>query len=473
MSPAEAVEGGSLSAEGRIRIFGVPSNEVIEEARQSFRHAWPLVLGYVGHNLIGVVDTVLVGRLGATELAGVAIGNGIYFTASVAGMGLVSGLDPILSQAVGAGEGKRIDAAFRAGLKLAVGVALPIVAALMVVTSLLPLMGVSAEITAVSHEFMWARAPGALPFIVMMAFRTLLQSRGNTKAMMWGAITANVVNLLLNALLIYGDGALTTVGLPAVGLPALGVLGSGIASTIATVAQLLVLVRAFRRLEPLEGDGDTNVRVRKIAALGFPISLTYLAEVGAFTVAGIFAGRIGAEAGSGHQIAIQLASLTFTVCMGIANATSVRVGKAVGKQDMRAMQLAGWTGFGLSVLYMTVTSIICLLFAEPLAGLVSNSASVVMVAVPLIHIAAAFQLFDGIQVVGAGALRGLGDTKSVQYANLLGYYVIGLPVAALLAFGLDLGVRGLWWGLCAGLGAVATMVLLRWRDLSRKPIART
>ncbi|NUP13723.1 MAG: MATE family efflux transporter [Polyangiaceae bacterium] len=473
MSPAQAAEGGSVSAEDRIRLFGVPLGEIGREASASFRHAWPLVLGYVGHNLLGVVDTAMVGRLGATELAGVSIGNGLYFTASVAAMGLVAGLDPIVSQAVGAGEGARVRAAFRSGLRLALAISGPAILAICLVPFLLPLVGVSDAITAIARDFLWARAPGALPFIVMMGIRSLLQARAVTKPLMWGSVLANVLNIVLNVLLIFGDASLERLGLPGIGLPALGVVGSGIASTVATCGQLAVVAIAYRRLPVLDGGGDTDVPMRKIASLGLPISMTLLAEVGAFTVAGVFAGRIGPEAGSGHQVAIQLASLTFTVSMAIANSTSVRVGQAVGRRDMRGMRVSGWVGFAMSTVYMTFTSIAFLVFAEPLARVMTDRADVIVVAVPLVHIAAAFQLFDGLQVVGSGSLRGLGDTKSVQYANVFGYYAIGLPVAGVLAFGLDWREQGLWWGLCAGLCVVAVLVLGRWAHLSRRTIERT
>lgn len=471
MSRVAVAEGG-LAAEGRIRLFGHSLREVGIEARDSFRHAWPLVLGYVGYNMLGVVDTAMVGRLGANELAGVSIGNGLYFTVGVVGMGLVGGLDPIVSQAVGAQEGARVQAALRAGLRLAAFIALPMLLAVIVAPLLLPTLGVSREISGFARDFMWARAPGIIPFIVMATLRSLLQARGVTRALMWSAVMANVINLSLNPLLIFGDGALATLGLPGVGFTGLGVIGSGLASTLATLGQLWVLRRAIRALPALEGGGDTSVSARRIAVIGGPIALTLLAEVGAFTIAGVLAGRIGAEAGSGHQIAIQLASLTFTISMAIANATSVRVGRAVGRGDSQGMKLSAAVGFWISALYMSVTSLVFLFGAETLARILSDRPEVILAAVPLIHIAAAFQLFDGVQVVGCGALRGIGDTKSIQWATFFGYYVIGLPLAGLLAFSAQLHERGLWWGLCAGLGTVAVFVVLRWRRLANRPIQR-
>jgi len=449
----------------RIGISAQLGRDIGDEIRASFRHAWPLVLSFMGHNFLGFVDTAMVGRLGATELAGVAIGNGLFFTTCVLGMGLVNSLDPIVSQAIGAGEGARANAALRAGLKLALLSSLLVITLAMLSPLVLPLFGISEAISTVARDFTWARAPGAIPFVVAMALRSYLQARGATTAMLWGALAANIVNLILNWLLIFGHSGL--------GIPALGVIGSGMASSAATAAQLGVLFYVLRRLPALAGGGDTLISLKKLVAIGLPISVTLVAEVGAFAIAGLLAGRIGAEATAGHQVALQLASFTFMVSMAIANATTVRVGNAVGRGDADAVRLSGWVGLGLSAAYMTVTALGFLLFAEGLSFILSDRPEVIAVAVPLVHIAAAFQLFDGAQVVAAGALRGLGDTKSAQHANLIGYYVLGLPVAVLLGFGLGWEEQGLWWGLCLGLAFVALVLVRRFKKLSAGVIART
>ncbi len=438
--------------------------EVRKETVAALKLSWPLVLGFLGQNLLGMVDTAMVGRLGATELAGVAIGNGLFFSISVLGMGLVVSLDPIVSQAVGAGEGARARAALSAGIKLGLWSAVPMLLLLAVVPLLLPFLGISQEIAREAQAFTWARAPGAVPFVVAMALRSYLQARGATLTMLWGALAANIVNAILNYWLIFGE--------PRLGLPALGVVGSGLASAVATLVQLGVLFLVLRRLPHLSGEGDTDVPLRKLVSIGLPISITLLAEVGGFTIAGLLAGTIGPEAASGHQVAIQLASFSFMVSLAIANATTVRVGQAVGRGDSRGVGIAGGVGLGLSMVYMASTAILFLLAPGPLASILSNQTEVIAIAVPLIHIAAAFQLFDGAQVVAAGALRGLGETKSAQHANLFGYYALGLPVAGLLAFGLGWREQGLWWGLCLGLAVVALVLVLRFYKLSQQPIER-
>lgn len=442
------------------------------EIRDTTKLAWPLVIGFAGSQMLGLVDTAMVGRLGAVELAGCSVGNALFFTVSVVAMGCIQGMDPLAAQAVGAGEGARATAAFRAAIRLAVLATLPVAAFALLALELLGPLGVDAATSLAARDYVTGRAVGALPFLGFITYRGMLQARGVTKPVLTSTIVANLVNVVANSLLIFGDATLERFGLPAVGLPALGVLGAALASSIASTAQLVVLARAQRSLPPLEGGGDTNLGMRDILRVGTPIGLTLLAEVGAFALVGVLAARIGPEAGAGHNVAINLASFSFIVTMGLANATSVRVGQAVGRGDAEGARLGGYVGFGMAAIFMLATALVFITAALPLARLLSDRPEVLAAAVPLIHVAAFFQLFDGVQVVGAAALRGLGVTRFTQYTNLVGYYVVGIPLAMLLAFGLGLGAPGLWWGLSAGLVVVSTALLSRFVQLASRPIER-
>jgi MATE family multidrug resistance protein len=445
---------------------------LFRETRQIVKAGFPLAFTFAGNTLLGVVDTAVVGRLGASELAGVALANAIFYTVTVAAMGIVFGIDPIVSQALGAGEGARARAALRAGLRLALLVAVPVVAVLALAPLAFGSLGIEARTAGFGSEFLWARTLGAVPFLLVLAFRSYLQGRNFTRPLVVGTVLANVVNLLGNLVLVFGDASLERIGLPAVGMPALGVAGSAIASNLASAAQAILIFVAVRRLLPAEGGGDTRIPYGAIVRVGLPIGLTLLAEVGAFSIAGVLAARIGPTAASGHQVAITLASLTFTVAMGFANATSVRVGRAVGRGDARAARLAGVAGFTASTGAMSLTALAFLVFAPELAGTMSNRPEVLASAIPLLYVAAAFQLFDGAQVVGAGALRGLGNTRFIQHANIVGYYAIGLPISVALAFGAGLAERGLWWGLCAGLAFVAAALFWKFLRAARGEIRR-
>lgn len=444
---------------------------MVGEMRELGRLALPLALAFGGNQLLTVVDTAMVGRLGATELAGVALGSGLFFAVTVMGIGAVLGMDPLVSQAVGAGEGSRARSVLGAGLRLSltVGLVLSVVAGALPYA--LPWMGVGESISREAQHFVLGRLPGLIPFLWMMAMRSYLQALDVSRPIVVSMIVANLVNVLANGLLIFGDGALLRVGLPPIGLPALGVLGSGIASSIATVAQLGWMAWALRRMGIPSG-GGADVGAGDVLRIGWPIALTLLAEVGAFTVAGVLAGGIGPTAASGHQVALTIASVTFCVTLGVAAATTVRVGRAVGRGDVPGARRAGFAGLLGSFLYMAACAGGLALFAEPIARLLTDRPEVLAAAVPLVQIAAFFQLSDGVQVTGAGALRGIGDTRFIQWANLFGHYAVGLPLAVVLAFWLGQAERGLWWGLTAGLTAVAILLVWRFARMSRGPIAR-
>ncbi|MBM4357504.1 MAG: MATE family efflux transporter [Deltaproteobacteria bacterium] len=442
------------------------------EARGLLGLAWPLALSLVGSTLQGFVATALVGRVDAAELAGVALGNGIFFTVSITAAGIVFGIDPLIAQALGAGEGARARAILRQGLRLSVALAALATLTLVVAPYLLPLAGIGPDSAAAARRFLWARAPGATPLVLLVTLRSYLQARHATRPILLAAVVANVVNLVLAIPLVLGDRGLAWVGLGPLGLAGLGAEGAGIAGSLATAAQLGVVALGVRALGPAKGDGSLDVPLRLLLRLGLPIGLTVLAEIGAFTIAGVLAGRIGPAAAGGHQVAISVASLTFTVSMAIGDATSVRVGMAVGRGDASQARRAGLAGLALVMGWMSFTALAFLTVGPAIARLATDREDVLAVAVPLMTVAAAFQLSDGAQVVGAGALRGLGDTKPAQWANLVGYYVVGLPLAFYLAFERGLGARGLWWGLSAGLTVVAVTLVGRFLRMSKRPVAR-
>lgn len=447
------------------------ASDARSELGELVRLAGPLALAFGGNQLLSVVDTAMVGRLGATELAGVALGSGLFFAVSVLGVGAVLGMDPLVSQAIGAGEGARARAVVRAGMRLATGVGIVLALLVGLTPLLLGSAGVEAGAQREAMNLVLGRIPGLIPFLWITAMRSYLQAVGLTRPIVVSVILANVVNVIANGLLIFGDRALLTVGLPAVGLPELGVLGAGLGSSFATIAQLGVIAWALRHVTS-PGEGDTAVTARDVLRIGWPIGLTLLAEVGAFAGVGVLAGRIGPEAAAGHQVAITIASLSFCVSMGIAQAITVRVGRAVGRGDVTGARRAGFAGIAASLAYMTGCAVVFAVFAAPIARALSDRPEVLAAAVPLVQIAAFFQLSDGLQVTGAGALRGIGDTRFIQWANLFGHYLVGLPLAIGLGFHAGLAERGLWWGLSAGLTAVALPLVWRFHQRSKGPLAR-
>jgi MATE family multidrug resistance protein len=435
----------------------------------------PLIASNSGGQLMGLVDTAMVGRLGSAALGGVGIGTGIFFALTVAGMGVVLGMDPLVAQSIGAGEHDRARKALWQGLRVALAVSFPIMALVALSPLLLEPLGIEAETARETRSFLYGRLPGVIPMLLFVAARSYIQAAGGARVVIFAMVAANIANFIGNIILIYGDEGLHRIGLPPVGLPALGVFGSGLSSSIASVFSFACVVLGVRAIpappDPTRRAFDAAL-LRKIVKLGAPISLQLLAEVGAFTLASILAGRMGKEPAAGYQIAIMLASFTFMVTLGISSATAVLVGQAVGRGDTQGARQAGFLALRASTIFMSLTAIAFIAAPEALARILTDEPTVIAAAAPLVQIAGFFQLSDGAQVVAAGALRGAGDTRSAQRANLVGHYLIGLPVAIGLGFGLGLGAPGLWWGLSVGLTFVAVALSVQFHRLSKKPLER-
>lgn len=447
---------------------------IADELRALLRLATPLVAAHAGYQLMSLVDSAMVGRLGDAALAGVGIGNSIFVALTLAGAGCVFGMDALVTQAVGAGRETDARRILFQGLRVAAITSLPLTIALALAPMGLAWAGVDEATAANTRYFLWARLPNLGGFLVFAAYRSYLQAHGRTRPIVIATIIANLVNVVGNAVLVFGDGAFRALGLPGLGLPALGVTGSGLATSLAAVAALAVLIFAAAALPVRREIGDRRAApgvVMKIFRLGLPIGFQLFAEIGILAIIGIFAGRLGANAAAGHQVALTLEAMTFTVTLGIANATMVRVGWAVGqRREPRAVRGAGFTGLVFAAVFMAACAVVFLVAPAGIAPLITNDPAIIATAVPLLMIAGAFQLFDGAQVVAAGALRGAGDSRTPFLATLIGHYAVGLPAAAYLAFGAGLGTIGLWWGMCAGLASVALILVPRFAWLSSRPV---
>jgi len=427
--------------------------------------ALPLAAQQVGLQLMGTVDAIMLGHWQDTALAGAGVANGLLFTITCVGMGIVMGLDSLVPQALGAGEHARARGLLRDGLRVALGVGLP--ATLLVLASplILPAFDVDPRVAYQAKIFVWARAFGVAPFLLQVALRAYLSAHGRTRPLIIAVIAGNVINAGLDYLLIFG--------VPALGIPEMGVVGAALATSTVQVANLVVYaiaVRALHRGEPAPAPSPGSIRA--ILRLGTPIGLQLLAEVGVFALAGVLAARLGRIPAAAHSCAIQLASFTFSFALGIGAATAVRVGRAVGAGDSPGARDEGWHGIGLGAAVMGCMAVVFVVAPGPLARMFSNDPVVVAAAIPLIQIAALFQLSDGAQAVAAGALRGAGDTRALFWANLVGHYTVGLVLSLALAFGAGLGAPGLWFGLSAGLTATAVLLIARFRRVTRTTIAR-
>jgi MATE family multidrug resistance protein len=439
------------------------------------RLALPLAAAQAGQALMGVVDTAVVGRAGAVQLAGVGLGNALFWSLAVLGIGVMMGLDPLIAQAFGAGDQGRARRLAWQGSLLAALVAAALALPLLALPWLLRPLGVSDEVAREAGRFIWYRVPG-LPFLFLyVAGRAYLQAAGATRPMVIATVLANLANVPLDVLLVFGGAALPAWAGPLRHLPALGAAGAAISNSLCLALQAGLLLVAVGRASgpplPRRARRPDRVELWRAVGLGIPTGLHMGAEVGFFSLAGFLAARLGTLAMASHQLALAMASLTFTVAVGVGNAGSVRVGLFVGARDRSGARRAGLTALGASAGFMSLCGLAFLLVPELIVGLMTDDPAVAAAAVPLFRVAAFFQIADGIQGAGAGVLRGAGETRFTFAANMVGHWCLGLPAALLLVFAAGLGVAGLWWGFVIGLSAVAAALLLRFLRISSREIA--
>lgn len=447
-----------------------------EEIRQTLRLALPIAFAQVALMTMGLVDAALVGRVSETDLAAVSLGNSLVFAVVCTGMGVTMAVEPLASQAMGAGDPDRAWMSLRSGLVACTLLSIPTMIVGALSPLLLDLFGVDPTVIPAARAFVYARLPGMPMWLFFMAAKAYLEARGITRPLFVSGWATNVLNFVVVALLVFGDGALAYVGLPGLGLPALGSLGAGIGTTFSNAALAAMALYAAYQARPegatLFGGAreELALQTRKLLRVGVPMGLQILTEAGVFSLVSLLAGRLGARISAAHQIALGLASYTFMGVLGISSATAVRVGRAIGAGDERGPRRAGLVGFGLVLGYMGACAAVFVIFARPLARIFTSDPGVQEVAVGLIRIAAAFQLADGLQGVAGGALRGAADTRFASWANVACHWGVGLPLALVFGFTLAHGAAGLWWGLSVGLFVVAAVLTARFLRISAKRI---
>ncbi|MBE2252003.1 MAG: MATE family efflux transporter [Myxococcus sp.] len=441
--------------------MSAPPRPLLSELKALWVLALPLALAQAGQALMGLVDTAVVGRLNETAQAAAGLGNSLTFTIMFFGMGVMMALDPLVSQAVGARRPADARTHYWTGVWLALATSVVLLVPLLLMGPVLRLVGVAPAIADGALTYIDVRLPGVAGQMLFVGARSYLQGVGRTRAIVVAMVLANVLNLGLDVLLVFGAGP----------IPALGIAGAGIVTTVCTWFQFLVMVPALGpRLEGVRRAPDVQALWRA-ARLGLPVGLHLLAEGGVFGLAGLLAARLGASSSAAHQVALTWASLTFCVAVGIGSAGSVRVGWGVGARDLPAARRSGLVAFASGAAFMSATALMFVLVPEPLARLLSPNDGVVAVAASLFTVTAVFQVSDGVQGVGAGVLRGYADTRFTFIANLIGHWLIGLPLSWWLGVRGSYGVVGLWWGLSAGLSVVAVAVFLRFQWLSRRDVA--
>jgi MATE family multidrug resistance protein len=436
-----------------------------DEVRATLSLAWPLILANVTQQAIQATDVLLMGRLGATPLAAATLGLNLTWTLSIFVPGLITASSPMMAKALGQRSNavRDVRRTFRAGLWLVALVMPPYWLLMWHAGDFMRAFGQSEELASQGEQFLRAYMWLVAPWLVFQLLRNFVAALERPRVVLWLSICGIALNALVSWALIFGR----------LGLPALGLIGGGLGSTITWLVLCGAMIavvstdRQFRRFH-LFGNWwrfDAE-RFRAMVALGWPIGATMALEIGVFALAALFMGWIGAPAVAAHAVALQLAAITFMVPLGLGQAATVRVGLALGRRDEAGMMRAGWTAWVMGVAFMGSMALGMWIFPRELVTLFLNdvpaNATVIALAVSFLRVAAAFQLVDGAQVIGAGMLRGLHDTKWPLLFALFGYWGVGLGVGSWLAFGADWQGVGIWIGLAAGLAAVAVLMLARW-----------
>ena len=446
-----------------------------EELRSMLALAWPLILANLTQQLIQATDVLLLGRLGSTQLAAATLALNLTWTFSIFLLGLITATSPMMATALGQrfNAVRDVRRTFRAGLWLLAIVMPPYCLLMWNAGGLMRALGISPELSAAGQTFMRAYMWIVAPWLLFQLLRNFVAALERPRIVLWLSIGGILLNALISWALIFGR----------LGLPALGLVGSGLGSTITWFSMCGALIlfvctdRQFRRFH-LFGRWWRFDRQRTVAMirLGWPIGATMGLEIGVFALAAYFMGWIGATAVAAHAVALQLAALTFMVPLGLGQAATVRVGRALGRKDEAGITRAGWTAWVLGLLFMATMALVMWSIPRRLVTLflsdVPANAFVIGLAVSFLRVAAAFQLVDGAQVIGAGMLRGLHDTRWPLLFAFFGYWIVGLGIGAWLAFGADWKGVGIWVGLASGLAAVAALMLARWLLRDRLGLTR-
>ena len=437
------------------------------EFRPTLRLALPLVLAELGWMSMAIVDTMMVGRLpnSAVAISAVSLGGILVHVLAFFGGGLLIGLDTLVSQAFGAGRRQDCHRSLLHGIYLSLALTPFLMTPVWFFDPLLRFARISPEIISVAIPYSKAMAWGTLPLLLYFAVRRCMQGMNMVRPISFALVTANIINAVGNWLLIYGK----------LGAPAMGAVGSGWSTAFARIYLAATLVGYLlwydqkHRTELLRTPIQPELaRIRRLIALGLPAAMQITLEIGVFALVTALIGRLGAIALASHQIALNTVSLTYMVPLGISSAAAVRVGQAIGRGDPRGAGDAGGTAILLGAAFMTCAGGALLLFPRWIARIYTPDETVIRSTILLLAAGAAFQLFDGIQTVATGALRGAGDTRTPMFCHFTAYWIIGLPLGSWLCFRKGWGAFGLWSGLSLALILIGIVLLFAWRRTVRR-----
>ena len=428
----------------------------------NFRLAYPVALSLAGQMVVGLADTMMVGRLGATPLAAVSLANNIFVIGMVFGIGLATGLTPLAGKNYAGGDRVKATEWFKNGILTFSAVAIIQAVLMALVVFLLPHMGQPADVVQLAIPYYIVLVISFIPFIVFIVFKQYAEGLGNTRTAMCITISINVLNIILNYLLIYGK----------LGFPELGAFGAGVATLIARLIMPIIFIAVFFK-QPLFRPDIENWHkcslsiktVNNLLRLGFPIAGQLIVEVLTFSIGSIMAGWLGAAALAANQVALSLSSLTYMVASGFAAAATIKTSHFRGQGQIKQARNAAFASLHQVLFFMGISVVVFIIFRFRIPALFVPDEEVIRIAAMLMLIAGLYQFFDGIQVVMLGALRGFEDVKIPMIILIIAYFLVALPTCYITAFVFKLGAAGIWIGYLTGLFFVSTLLLSRFNRI--------
>ncbi|HEX8562976.1 MAG TPA: MATE family efflux transporter [Flavobacterium sp.] len=445
-----------------------------KEFRYNFQLAYPVILGMLGHTLIGIVDKLMVGRLGSAELAAVSLGNSFVFIAMSVGIGFSTAITPIVAEADAAKDTSRVRSAFHHGLFLCSVLGIAMFVIVYFSKSLMDAMGQPDDVIALARPYLDWVAFSLIPMIVYQGYKQFADGLSMTRYSMYAIVMSNIIHVPINYALIYGIWV----------FPEMGIVGAAIGTVISRFAMVIFMHLILARKKQLEVyfhnfslDEIRRSMIKKIVNIGFPSAMQMLFEVALFTAAIWLCGNIGKTSQAANEIALSLATITFMFAMGMSVTAMIRVSNQKGLNDFKKLIVVARSIFLLTILLEIFFALIFIVFHNFLPPLFLNmddqvqlldNTEVIAIAAKLLIVAAVFQISDGVQVVVLGALRGLQDVKVPMYITFVAYWIIGFPISFYLGIYTDLKATGVWMGLLGGLTTAAIFLYLRFNKLTRR-----
>jgi len=437
------------------------------EIKKTFFLSLPIVVGQLGQMLMSVVDNIMVGKVGTQALAAASIANAIFMLIMVVGFGLTMAVTPLTAMAYGAGKDKECGVVLRQGIIVNLFFGTLLFGITVLFSESIQYLNQPDEIVGPASLYMKVLGVSILPLMLFQSYRQFAEGVSFLKPAMIIMLLANIVNILANWVFIYGN----------LGVTPLGLTGAGIATLSSRTFMAVTLMIVIRRSSKMKRfDPTLNYRkidfpmMRRLLSIGIPAGFQYFFEVSAFSASSVMIGWMGTVALAAHQIALNLASISFMVAMGISSAATIRVSKAVGRKDIHGTRAAGFSALVLCAGFMALAGLIFILLRFFLPTLYIAEKEVIHISASLLVIVAVFQVSDGIQAVGLGILRGITDMKIPTLITLAAYWLMGLPSGYVMAFKFDMGIYGVWYGLFISLTASAVFMMMRFNSKSKKQV---